>query len=254
MGLFTKKITVEFINEADGSIIGKSKVPIDQLPETFQIATTMDLGEDKWSVVSATPPNKSEFSKSKSLILKMNKVEMMNPNDINFSLPTISAELPAVVETGLFSGDAFNLREDDWRQNEFLPKSSLDKIEIEVTSIKEIWENHSKQIDENFSIFSKMHVRDSIGIPSVNISLYELSKVLETDQITNLTLGSEINYVQDGFSLSLGTHTIYGTVQNDIIQSLCVDAINEDSEITIQKIHSTFDLVFVNWYYHSILN
>jgi hypothetical protein len=253
MGIFSTKIKVEFINASDGSIIGTSKLPLDQLPETFEIETTMDLGSEKWTVASAKPPTKSEFSKLKSLKLTMNKVEMININDINYTLPTISNELPIITQSASFNGPSFNIREDDWRQLEFLPKSSRDNVEIETRFIKGIWENHSKVIDKTFNTFSKLHVRETIGIPSTHISLSELKSILNVDQVSNLTISDSKSFVENGFSIDLGTHVFYGTVQNDIIQSLCLDKINEDSEKSVHKINSSFNLIFANWYYHEIV-
>lgn len=256
MGLFNSKkteITVEFINAADGSTIGISKMPLSQLPDSFEIATTMELRNEQWSIASAAPSNKSEFSKSKTLKLTMHKVEMVNPADINYTLPSISAELPPIKTDAEFKAPNFELREDDWRQLEFLPKSSLSKMKIEISHIKDIWENHSKTIDNTFNTFSKLHIRTNIGIPPVDISLQKLSSLLEVDQIQNLTVGSSDAFVDGGFSLNINTHVVFGTVKGDKIQSLCLNVINQDSETTINKIVSSFNLTFINWYYFSVV-
>lgn len=252
MGLFSKKIEVEFIDALDGSVIGASKLPLDQLPDTFEIATTMDLGNDKWTIASATPATKSEFSKSKSLILTMNKVEMINPNDILFSLPTISSELPNLTQNATFNESNFNLREDDWRQLEFLPKSSLNNIETERSFIKDIWDNHSKAIDKTFNTFSKLHVRNSIGVPLVQVSLEQLQSALKISKVDDLTLGEAANFVENGFAITMDSCAVYGTTQNGMVESLGVDRVNADSEKVIQIINSTFNLIFVNWYYYQI--
>ena len=39
-------------------------MPIEQLPDTFEIDTTMHLGEEDWTLVEAVPSQKTEFKKS----------------------------------------------------------------------------------------------------------------------------------------------------------------------------------------------
>ena len=100
MGLFDKifgksnKIKVQFIDSSNGNVIGVSEMPPEQLPETFEIQTTMHLNDEDWSIEEAIPAHSKDFLQSKNLTLKMRKVEKMNPNDIWFTTPTISNEFP----------------------------------------------------------------------------------------------------------------------------------------------------------------
>jgi hypothetical protein len=88
MGLFDKifgtdnRIKVQFIDTFNGQTIGVSKMKLDQLPETFSVHTTMHIEDSDWNVEEAIPENAIDFARTKSLILKMRKIEKINTNDI----------------------------------------------------------------------------------------------------------------------------------------------------------------------------
>jgi hypothetical protein len=85
MAWFSRKVTVEFIDEADGAVFASSIMPVDDLPDSFEIDTTLHLGESDWSVVRAEPLTKKEFSKTGKLRIRLRKIETMDPNAIGFS-------------------------------------------------------------------------------------------------------------------------------------------------------------------------
>lgn len=43
------KISVEFVESGKDKPFAVSMVPIGQLPETFEVATTLDIADKKWS-------------------------------------------------------------------------------------------------------------------------------------------------------------------------------------------------------------
>jgi hypothetical protein len=47
---------------------------IANLPETFELETTLHLGDNEWTVVSAEPRTKREFASSGKLILRLRKI------------------------------------------------------------------------------------------------------------------------------------------------------------------------------------
>ena len=73
MSWFSRKVTVTFIDDATGAAFASSKMPPDNLPESFEIDTTLHLGDDDWSVVHAEPHKKAEFTKSGKLTLRLRK-------------------------------------------------------------------------------------------------------------------------------------------------------------------------------------
>ncbi len=60
-------------------------MPVDKLPDSFEIDTTLHLGETDWSVVCAEPSIKAEFSKTRKLTIRLRKIESMDPKEIAFS-------------------------------------------------------------------------------------------------------------------------------------------------------------------------
>lgn len=239
------KVKVYFIDALDESIIGVSKLMPDQLPKTFQIQTTMHLNGEDWSVVEAIPPNSIEFLESKELVLKVSRVEYINPNDILFTVPTISNEIPRLTQSSIYSEPNYSIIEDVWRQNEFLDKTSIPLIEIEVNKIENIKLNESDTSNPELTGYKNCHVRDSIGIPQLNLSLSELKTILKTESIGSLKMNHE--FIANGFSLSTDSTTYYGVIENDIISQFCVGEFSNETLNEIQLIVNKFNLLFVNW-------
>jgi hypothetical protein len=184
MGLFDKifgtndKIKVQFIDNFSGQTIGVSEMKADQLPETFSVPTTMHIQDIDWNVEEAIPENSVDFVKSKSLVLKMRKIDTINTKDVWFSLPTISNEFPQTVATAHQTEFDIHIHEDDCRQKEFLNVSALSLIEEEFIGIKNIWENDSKK-SEDYTLFKNCHVRNVIGSPGLAINFNELKTLIK---------------------------------------------------------------------------
>jgi hypothetical protein len=256
MGFFDKlfgsgKIKVEFINNASGAVVGITEMSPDQLPQTFSIATTMHLGNEDWTVEEAIPENSAEFIKTKSLVLKLRKVEYIDPKKILFTLPTISSELPPTASQPAFNDFEILIREDDWRQSEFLNRSSFGLIDIEVSKIENIWKNHKKETNGNYNAFDKCHVRDTIGKPGLNLDLQKIKQLLSTEKTGSLKINDE--YVQNAFSLQTPATAYYGILDVGKITHLCISDPSENTITEINRIIKEFDLVFVNWYHPEII-
>jgi len=84
------KIRVEFVESGKDKPFAVSMVPIGQLPDTFEVATTLDVADRKWSVVEAIPKLRNDFERSGKLRVVLAPVHMVNPKDILFSLPTLN--------------------------------------------------------------------------------------------------------------------------------------------------------------------
>lgn len=104
MSWFNRKVIVTLIDDASGQVLASSKVPSDDLPESFEIDTTLHLGDDNWSVLHAEPHTKAEFAKSGKLTLRLRRVERMDPKAISFSQLDITERF----------GDNQSLGVDDW--------------------------------------------------------------------------------------------------------------------------------------------
>ncbi len=162
-----KVVEVKFYEDESKKPFAISNVPIDQLPDTFEIDTTMHLGEEDWSVLGAEPARKTKFMKSGKLKLYLSKVEIstIDPNEILYSLPTVSNDF-AGLENATSLKNVLVLQEDDWRQFEFMSHNYETLIERELKSISDIYKNHREGLG-----FKEIHVRKMIKIPLANSKL-----------------------------------------------------------------------------------
>ena len=234
--------------------MGTSKMPISQLPETFELDTTMNIHDEEWSVQDANPIHSKDFRKTKRLTLRLSKVEYMNPKDLLYSLPTISDELPGTTDSNSFSGESFSILEDDWRQFEFLKKSSSTLIEIECSKIEELKKEHSRKVDDSFTAFTNCHVRDSIGHPELEVELSDLQEVLSVAEVGGLQFHGSSLFVNKGFSLTTPKSVFFGLVEDGIVQELCIGDLTDGTRKEVELILQNFDLLFVNWYHAEVVS
>ncbi|MEW8495483.1 MAG: hypothetical protein AB2604_16895 [Candidatus Thiodiazotropha taylori] len=160
-------IEVKFYEGKSEAPFAVSNVPIEQLPDTFEIDTTMHLGEDDWRVLGAEPAEKTKFRKSGKLNLYLAKSEItqIDPNELLYSLPTISNDLAGVENAESLENVAV-FREDDWRQFEFVVRNYESIIDEEFGHIKNIYENHREGVG-----FKQLHLREKIVTPLENTPL-----------------------------------------------------------------------------------
>jgi hypothetical protein len=250
MGLFDKifgtsdKIKVHFIDNFNGQTIGISKMNADQLPETFSVPTTMHIQKNDWNVEEAIPEDSIDFVKTKSLIVKMRKIEKMNIDDIWYSLSTISNEFPQTVTSAQPMEFDIHIHEDNYRQKEFLNTSALSLIEEEFIEIKNILENQSKKSEE-YTLFKNCHVRNVIGAPNLTINFNELKTLLSSDSVGQVIINGKA--LKNGFAIKTDKATYFGTLDNDTVTELCISQWDEYTISEIKVINKDFNLLFVNW-------
>ena len=243
----SNKIYVTFIDSSSGKVFGQSSMNLDQLPEDFSIETTMHLHAKDWIIEEATPSHISEFSRTKRLTLKLRKVEKIDPSDLLFTLPTISNEIPdTTTDPCKYRDFEISIREDDWRQNEFLNSKSKLLVDIEFKKIQDIWTYESKKVDEQFTAFKNCHVRSSVGEPQLSISLKKLKDLLGTSETGCLKINE--TFVVDGFSLRTKATHFYGTLRDDVVTLLSICKWNEHSNREIHSIVENFEVIFISWY------
>jgi hypothetical protein len=178
------------------------------------------------------------------------KVEMMNPNDIWFTIPTISNEFPQTESKTRVTKFDILIHEDDYRQNEFLNKSSFPKIEEEFNGIRDIWSNHSKKSEE-YTLFKNCHVRKIIGLPNLIINFNKLKSILKCNSIGQVVINGEI--LSNGFAIKTENTTYFGTLSDDKAIELCIALWNENTISEILIINKEFNLLFVNWYHCDVI-
>jgi hypothetical protein len=153
MSWFSRNVKVILIDDATGSTFATTEMPPADLPETFEIATTLHLGAADWSVVNAAPATRREYSKSGRLTLRLRRVVKVDPSKVLFSLPSICDRIPPVGD-GTLSGDECILAEDDWRQFELVSRQFAAETDEEIEAIRRIHERERAEVG-----WRNLHVR-----------------------------------------------------------------------------------------------
>lgn len=149
MAWFSRKVSVTLIDDATGAVFATSNMPIEDLPDSFQIDTTLHMGDADWSVVRAEPPQKADFTKSGKLTIRLRKIEMVDPNTLSFSQLDITERFD----------DHLTLGPDDWIETTPLNAGLADAA---ASGLPEV----DADCDEVYRIASDMSdVRESIPIP-----------------------------------------------------------------------------------------
>lgn len=182
--------------------------------------------------------------------VEIQNARQINPNEIWFTLPTISNEFPQTSGSSNTSEFDIQIHEDDYRQNEFLNASSMPLIEQEIAGIKNIWENFSKK-GEDYTIFKNCHVRSFIGEPNLKVNFSELKSALNFQSFGVVKINNET--LLDSFTFKTKNTTYYGTSINGIITQFCISQWNENTLEEILMINKSYNLVFVNWYNYDVI-
>lgn len=195
-----KTIRVEFVRQGESAPFLRSDVPIDQLPDTFEIDTTLHIKDDEWQVVQANPPQKNEFRQTGHVKVELAKYEVttIDPNQLLFSLPTISDALPEQ-ESAHSLENVLVCHEDDWRQVELISQVQQDAISLEFSDIIDIYRHQRKEFG-----FVQLHPRQRIPQP-LNDHMLTLDALKQAFNIEHVYSGVAFNRVAasivDGFAL-----------------------------------------------------
>ncbi len=129
-------VKVQFIDDASGEALGFSEMAPDSLPETFELDTTLEIGDDDWNVVDAQPKTRAEYVESKTLTLRLRRLEKIDPSKLMYTMATICDRLPPLGESPVNCSDEdVMLHEDDWCQVEFVAAADQDHIATQVAEI-----------------------------------------------------------------------------------------------------------------------
>jgi hypothetical protein len=205
-----KRVSVTFV-DTNGQPLGRSEMPASQLPDSFQIATTLEMQGNNWSVVRAEPATKSEFATSGQLRVVLAPVQQLDPKQLLFSLPTISDELPAMID-GAASTNMLQIHEDDWRQREFVSAARRAQLVEELQDVNEIHREHKIGLG-----FDAVHIRKRIPRPlEAKLRLDELMKVLTPDHVfEGVALDASGSRLKNGYAFRAGSLTLWGTTDDN---------------------------------------
>jgi hypothetical protein len=249
MTSFSLNIEVTFIDDLTGESLGTTHIPANNLPDVFERNTTIDLSHADWQVMNARPKTRAQYTKSKSLILWIRRIEKINSNDILYSLPSICDVIPDLNDRSL-SGNELTIAEDDWRQFELVSSKLADKVDREIAKIRSIHELATDGVG-----WREMHIRTKPEIPIVgNIALTHLASILQVStKSTGITYDGAQSPIADGYSFTLNDDfSIYGVAPNSKIQVIAIGQAanilpNLESIDRLQQLARKFNLDLVDW-------
>ena len=236
-------IEVTFVDGASEEVFARAHVPASQLPESFAVATTLHLGELDWHVESATPSTRAEFVATKKLLLRLRKVEHVDPKKILYSLSSIENSIPPTDGDPITGGELV-LHEDDWRQMELISLIHEPVMDEELDAIGQIHLNARVGAG-----FEKIHVRTRLPLPiAPNTVKVEALGAVNT---RGLTFRGATRRVRGGFVVDLGaTAWFYGLEHGGDVRTLGLSIegqIEDDALRLLAELQRNRALVFVDW-------
>lgn len=239
-----KNIKVTFINNSTGEIIQTVEIPKENLPESFDQPTTLQVENEEYQVVKAEPSYKRDFSSTKKLTLYLQRVEKIDPANILFTIPTISNEIAPTGNTAIFNDFTLELHEDHWRQIEYLPISLSPTIQEEMADVEKILFPENEE--ESTPGYKEIHVRSRIGANHLSIPFEEFCELVGITEKGNIKFYGYAGYVENGFALRSSNYTYYGTMQGNTIKELCLENY-ESAETEFYQLAAQYNLVLVAW-------
>ena len=247
MALFSPKIRVTLTNNRTGEVIGETNMKADDLPESFAAETTLSLGDQDWSVISAEPPTREAYTKSKTLRLSLTPIETVDPSTLLYSLPTICDPLPDAEDD--LVADGFLILEDLWRQVEFVARAHEREIDRELAAIAAIHANESESIG-----FKNLHVRTEIGSPlSPPPSFEDMADLCRGFRRAELGYHPSGHRIVDGFAfVQGGALALYGIAADGRVQILGVQSSGDgktgaDTVESLRRFADAHNLLLVDW-------
>jgi hypothetical protein len=257
-------VTVIFVDGADGKEAGRSILPADQLPEAFNVETTVDIDGTTWLVERAEPEAAAQWRVSRSLTLTLRRAgfSMIPPRDILFSLPSICDVLPPSADTS--REGVFEIHEDDWRQVEMIAGSLSGVIQSELDAIRVICEEHARRAsDGRITGFGAIHTRSQPARPLPGpLSLRQVLSMLPRPnrEYTGVAFKGSAGVAVGSFAVAFGPVSLYGLADGDAIEVLCLDAQAVPDATPspglipgLQEVMRGFDLVIVDWCRRSVI-
>lgn len=231
-------ISVTLIDDAISTTMATVDLPVENLPDSFDLETTLHLGDADWSVVAAEPRIKPEFTRTGKLVLRLRKVEKVDISDLLYSLPSICDRLPAVTDAAPEDDDLV-LAEDDWRRLELVSRAFAAEADAEIGSIRLINEQESASVG-----WKKIHVRKRPDPPIVStLSREDIDEAFGGVTFQGVYLAGSA--VLGGFSFRAGDLACYGIEEDGAVTVLGIAQSGEAEALA--PLAYRFDLELVNW-------
>ena len=225
-------VSVTFVDAGSGVPIGRGEMPSETLPET------LDIAGSHYSVERAEMPAPGE------LTLFVRPIQLMSPNDILFSLPTICDRVPEA-DPALVSAVRFEMHEDDWRQIEFVDACLAPVVDEQRRLIREVIDDHSRRdSDGRVFAFDRLHVRTEPVDPLPHgITIRRLVEVMDADTAyAGVGFRGRPYLVPRSFAFGTGSLVCYGLAEGGLVKVLGLNRMPDgDLDLSFE------DTMLVNW-------
>lgn len=187
------------------------------------------------------------------------KIEMVDPNTILMSLPTISDALPAAAIQAYRQSLDLEIMEDDWMQVEFVSADEMPHIKQEIEAINTIIEEEAVKIDEDFWAFKNLHVRALIKAPLKQpITMDEFKGYFNNVEVGSLSfthygVASKSSYLKVGnvqLYCRLDQSNIIGLGLYGLLDWEGVEAFNAN----LKQLMLAHNLVLVDWLGRTVID
>ncbi len=249
MAWFSNKIKVTLVDAADGKIIGITKLRPNELPDSFEAGTILHLGDQDWAVIDADSRMRADYVRARALTLQLQRLAYADPRDVLFSLPSICARIPDLVENSTARASVV-IHEDDWRQFEFVATKHYAAIERQFNAIRRIHEEHRREHG-----WREIHSRTEPDFPTAGaFTLDNLGRRAGCGPIvSDVSIGEAKNIVADGFSIKTEDGlSLYGQAPEGKVAVLSVldkqpGTTPEAAINMLVGLAKEFDLQLVHW-------
>lgn len=248
-------IQVTFLDTKTGKHIAHSQMPPDNLPDSFEAETTLEIQDKTYVVISAKPMTKPEFVQLGRLTIELSEVERKTVplEELLYSLPTISEDLPAMAEgSSKLRKSVLEMHEDDWRQVEVVHRTFRPEVNETLEAIGRIYDE--KRVPGG--AFKALHVRKLIPqpLPGEAIELNALKGLLAPAQVLEgIAIHRAAGLIEDGFAIQRGGGPAwYGLAVNGQVVVLGLagantEPLDEAVRLPLSALCARYELDLVDW-------
>lgn len=240
-------IAVELIEAATSRVIAKSELPPEQLPDTFEARTTLNVADAYWEVVRAEPMTREGYEKAGELRVFLRKIEVVevDPRTILFSMPTVCDALPEVEQgTSKLGRQIFELQDDDWRQLELVAAAEEAEVQAGFAKIREVMATQRAESGG----FKNLHLRKEAAAPLLNtgLTLAQLQAAFPNARpYQGLGYLGIAGTIAHGFAFELDGLVLYGVEHLGVLDVLALHGLTDPTVVApLMKAHQ---LLLVDW-------
>jgi hypothetical protein len=235
-------VHVRFLSAEGEALLGEVDLPAEQLPESFEARTTLQLGEQTWEVVRAEPLTRAEYARTGALTVVLHplQVDQVPVEKLLYSLPTICDTLPAIAPASSKLGKrVLEMHEDDWRQVELVSSALRATVLAELEGVRRALGTRA-QVG-----FRELHLRRE---PAAPLAGHRLGKgdLVQGAGFDGVAFAGAAGLVAGGFAVDAGDYVLYG-IDDGGITTLGVHGARPDAAVALAELCARHKLLLVDW-------